>query len=190
MVDRKVRYFDRPGSRNTSETLRIVKEYAAETGVKKVVIAAERGDSALALAKAVEGTDIEVIAVTLQAGRWTKFSPPDWDMMEEIKSLGGKVVTATHVLIGNVESAIRERFGGLAPTEIIGHTLYLLGQGMKVAVEITVMAADAGLVSPDEDVIAVAGTGRGVDTAVLIRPAYSTSFFDLRVREILAMPRH
>jgi len=188
MVDRTVRYFDEPGPQNTADTLRIVQEYAIAMGIKKVVVAAEIGDSALALARALKGTDIQVIAVTLHAGRWAKYSPPDWNKMEEIRSLGGEVVTATHALIGNVESAIRERFGGLAPAEIIGQTLYLLGQGMKVAVEISVMAADAGLVSPSEEIIAVAGTGRGVDTAVLIRPSYSTTFFDLRVREILAMP--
>jgi len=189
MVDRTVRYFDKPGPQNTAETLRIVRECATSMGIRKVVIAAERGDSALALARAMKGTGVQVIAVTLHAGRWAKYSPPDLEKMEEIRSLGGVVVTATHVLIGNVETAVREKFGGLGPSELIGQTLYLLGQGVKVAVEVAVMAADAGHVSPNEDVIAVAGTARGVDTALLITPSYSTKFFDLRVREILAMPR-
>jgi len=36
---------------------------------------------------------------------------------------------------------------------------------------------------------ALAGTNMGADTAVVLSPAYSTNFFDLRIREILAMPR-
>jgi len=60
---------------------------------------------------------------------------------------------------------------------------------MKVAVEVAVMAADAGLLEGEGEVIAVAGTGSGADTAVVLSPAYSTSFFELKVREVIAMPR-
>jgi hypothetical protein len=59
---------------------------------------------------------------------------------------------------------------------------------MKVCVEIAVMAADAGRIPTDCDVICVGGTGRGADTAVVLRPAHSNSFFDLRVGEILCRP--
>jgi hypothetical protein len=36
---------------------------------------------------------------------------------------------------------------------------------------------------------AVAGTGRGADSAIVVRPANQNRFFDLKVREIIAMPR-
>ena len=72
---------------------------------------------------------------------------------------------------------------------IIADTLRLLGQGMKVVVEISVMAADAGLVRTDEDVIVIAGSGRGADYAVVLKPVYSNDFFDLKVKEILCKPR-
>ena len=101
------------------------------------------------------------------------------------EGMGAKFLTATHTLMGNVEAAIKERFGGLPPVELIAYTLYLFSQGTKVAVEVAVMAADAGLIPVDEDVISVAGT----DTALVLRPAYSTDFFTLKVREVLAMPR-
>ena len=52
-----------------------------------------------------------------------------------------------------------------------------------------IMAADAGLVRTDEDIIAIAGSGRGADTAVVMRPANAHDFFDLKVREILCKPR-
>jgi len=60
---------------------------------------------------------------------------------------------------------------------------------MKVCVEIVLMATDAGLTSIDKDVIAIAGTGRGADTAVLVRPASTSDFFNLKIKEIIAKPR-
>jgi hypothetical protein len=60
---------------------------------------------------------------------------------------------------------------------------------MKVVCEVSTMAADAGLVRTDEDVIVIAGTGRGADTAVVIRPVNSQDFFDMKVKEILCKPR-
>lgn len=51
------------------------------------------------------------------------------------------------------------------------------------------MAADAGLIPGDRDVIAIAGTSIGADTALVIRPANASRFFDLKVKEIIAKPR-
>jgi hypothetical protein len=64
-----------------------------------------------------------------------------------------------------------------------------MGQGMKVVIEISVMAADAGLVRTDEDIIAIGGSGRGADTAAVLKPVNSNDFFDLKVKEILCKPR-
>jgi hypothetical protein len=38
-------------------------------------------------------------------------------------------------------------------------------------------------------VIAIAGTGRGADTAVVLRPTNAQTFFDMRIMEILCKPR-
>jgi hypothetical protein len=73
--------------------------------------------------------------------------------------------------------------------ELIAHALRRLGEGTKVCVEITMMAADAGLIPVDKDIIAIAGSGRGADTALLIKPANASRFFDLKIREIIAKPR-
>ena len=73
--------------------------------------------------------------------------------------------------------------------EIIAYTLRLFGEGTKVAVEIALMASDAGLIPAGEDCISVGGTGRGADTAVLLRADNAQSFFDLKIMEILAKPR-
>jgi len=51
------------------------------------------------------------------------------------------------------------------------------------------MAADAGLLPVGERAIAIAGTHRGADTAVVLQPANAKHFFDLRICEVLCKPR-
>ncbi len=72
--------------------------------------------------------------------------------------------------------------------ETIAETLRRFSQGIKAGIEISIMAADAGLIPVDRDVIAIAGTGSGADSSVVIKSASMNSFFDLKVREIIAMP--
>jgi hypothetical protein len=84
---------------------------------------------------------------------------------------------------------VRKKLGTYELEEIIAYTLRIFGQGMKVACEIALMAADAGLVRTDEPAIAIAGTGQGADTAVVLRPANAQTFFDMRIMEILCKPR-
>lgn len=60
---------------------------------------------------------------------------------------------------------------------------------MKVAVEIAIMATDAGLLSSLTEVISIAGTGSGADTAIVLKPAFARKFTDLEIRVILAKPR-
>jgi hypothetical protein len=109
------------------------------------------------------------------------------ELRQQILKHVAKILTSTHALSG-VERAIRKKFGTLQPLELIANTLRLLGEGPKVCVEIVVMTADAGLIPVDKDVIAIAGTGRGADTALLIKPANASKFFDLKIRETIAKP--
>ena len=82
-----------------------------------------------------------------------------------------------------------EKYGGKSIEEIVRETLYRFCQGMKVCVEIVLMAADAGLIPLEGDIISVAGTGEGADTAIVVKPSYSRKFCDLIIREIIAKPR-
>jgi hypothetical protein len=96
-----------------------------------------------------------------------------------------KVLTSVHTLGDDVNTA----FDVKTPNVIVRETLYTFSQGMKVAVEIVLMAADAGLLDMSREIIAIAGTDNGADTAIVIKPAYSRKFTDLRIREILTKPR-
>jgi hypothetical protein len=181
--------FDEPGPQNTEALLEAVARRAKELDVRTVVLATSTGSTALEAADALSGLPVQIVAVTLHAGYWDLYAAPDEQKVAAAEAKGVRFLTCTHSLMGNVEGAVREKFGGIPPVELIAHTYYTFSQGMKVAVEVTVSAADAGLVQNGEEVIAVGGTSTGADTAAVVRAAYSTNFFDLRVREVIAMPR-
>ena len=75
------------------------------------------------------------------------------------------------------------------PFDVMADTFRMFCQGMKVCVEIVAMAADVGAIPIEQDVISIAGTGRGADTAIVIKPAHTLNIFDIRIREIIAKPR-
>jgi hypothetical protein len=85
---------------------------------------------------------------------------------------------------------VRNKVGAYQVDEVMAYTLRIFGQGTKVAVEIALMAADAGLVRTGEDVISIGGSGKGADTALVLRPATSSHLFDLRVREVICKPEN
>ncbi len=185
-MELKTVYFAKPGRENTDEVLRITKRRAAELGIKTVLVASTRGDTAVKAIDALKG--LRVIAVTHLTG----FREPNiQELTEENKKIfeskGGTVLTTTHTFSG-ISRAVREKFNTYVIGDIVANTLRIFGEGMKVVVEIAMMAADGGLVRTDEDVISVGGTGRGADTAVVLTPVISHHFFDLKVKEILCKP--
>jgi len=185
-VRRDTVYFTTPGPNNTPRTLKLAKERADVLGLRSIVVASTTGDTGLAAARLFEG--YKVVVVTHSTG----FQQPNQqellpDSLEELRRLGAEVLTCQHAF-GGVGRAVRMKLGTYELEEIVAYTLRLFGQGMKVAVEITLMAADAGLIHAGEDVMAVSGTGRGADTAVVLRAANAMRFFDLAVQEIVCMP--
>lgn len=89
-----------------------------------------------------------------------------------LREKGFQVYASSHALSG-AERGITGKFGGVAPVEIIAHTLRFFGQGMKVCVEIAAMAADGGFIPPNVPILSIGGTGRGADTAVIMRAAHA-----------------
>jgi hypothetical protein len=181
-------YFEHPGEKNTEIVLQIAKDAALAREIKHIVVASTTGKTGLAAAELLEDTDISLIVVTHNTGFKHEASQElDEERRLKIEELGGKVLTCPMVLRG-LGAAIRERTG-YSEEQIVADTLRIFGQGMKVCCEITAMAADAGLI-PFAEIIAVAGTGHGADTAVVIKANSSNNFFKMRVMEILAKPRN
>jgi len=187
MIEIQTVYFFEPGSLNTDKTLEIAKKRAEQLGTKTIVIASTSGETGVKAAKAF--SKCRVVVVTHATG----FPTPDVQELTqqnraEILEKGGMILTATHAF-GGVGRAVRRRFNTYQVDEIIAHTLKVFGQGAKVACEIVLMAADAGLIRTDEEVISIGGTGSGADTALIIKPAHAHGFFELKVREVLCKPR-
>lgn len=178
--------FEKAGYKNTEQALEVMLDSCRKYGVKQVVVASTRGGTGIAAAELLQNTGIRLVVVTHNYG----FKDPGTHEMTQetrhkIESLGGIVFTGTMAL-RNIGTAIRSK-QEYSQQDLIANTLRIFCQGMKVCVEIVIMAADAGLITPD-DVIAVAGTARGADTVSLIAPQSSNNLFDLKVREILVKP--
>lgn len=179
-------HFTKAGPENTEATLKLVKEEIEEKGIEYVVVASTSGTTGVEAARAFQGLKVKLVVVTHNSG----FQEPgvqefDPKLRAEIEKLGGTVYTGTLVL-RSLGRAIKNSVG-YSDNEIVAQVLRMFGQGIKVCVEIVAMAADAGVITPTE-VIAVAGTGRGADTACLISADSSNRFFGIKVREILAKP--
>jgi hypothetical protein len=181
------RYFSNPGEGNTQAVIEAAAARAKERGIGKVLVASCSGKTALTAVK-VFSPDIRIIAVTHVTG----FLRPNFQELSEenrqaLIEKGVAVLTCQHAF-GGVGRGIRKKLATYQVDEIMAYTLRTFGQGTKVAVEIAVMAADAGLVRTDEDVISMGGTASGADTALVIQPACSADFFDLKVKEIICKP--
>jgi hypothetical protein len=179
-------YFEEPGPKNTARTLEIAKRRADELDIGTVLVASTRGRTGVQAAQLLE--DRDVVVVTHSTG----FPGPNVQELAEenrltIEEAGAKILTCQHAF-GGVNRAVRRQLGTYQTDEIIAYTLRTFGEGMKVCFEIAVMAADAGLVKVGEPCIAIAGSGRGADTAVVLVPAHAQQFFDLHLMEVLAKP--
>jgi hypothetical protein len=178
--------FARAGAQNTARTLELARARVEALGIGKVLVATTTGATGVQAAQMLQG--LEVIVVTHSTG----FREPDRQELSAehraaIEAAGATILTCQHAF-GGVGRAVRKRLGTYELEEIIAFTLRTFCEGIKVVAEMALMATDAGLVRTDEAVVAVAGTGRGADTAVILKPANAQAFFDLRFLEIICMP--
>lgn len=189
-MEKTITYFKKGGPENTAQTLDAAKRRAKELGIKDVVVASTHGGTALKAAEVFKDMKVNLVAVSICESFWKE----GWAMTKaekkKLSESGVKVLTSIHALGDGVANAFTEKFGGRSIDEVARETLYRFCQGMKVCVEIVLMAADAGLIAMDKEVMAIAGTGEGADTCIIVKPAYPRKFLDLEIREIVAKPRN
>jgi hypothetical protein len=179
-------YFARGGPQNTERTLELVRQRAETLGIRNVLVATTSGETGVRAVRTLQG--LNVMVVTHSTGfREPNLQELSAESRSAIEAGGGTILTAQHAF-GGVGRAVRKKLGTYQVEEIMAYTLRTFCQGIKVVAELALMAADAGLIRTDEPVISVAGSGRGADTAAVIRPANAQTFFDLRFLEIMCMP--
>jgi hypothetical protein len=180
-------YFSKPGRENTQRTLEIAARRADELNVRHVVVATTSGETGLMATRLFQSKNLVIVTHS------TGFLKPGLqelipELRKKIEETGAKVLTCQHAF-GGVGRAVRKKLGTYELEEIVAYTLRIFGEGTKVAVELALMAADAGLIPTSEPCIAVGGTAQGADTAILLKPANAQTFFDAKIMEILAKPR-
>lgn len=188
-MEKMITYFEKPGPHNSQICLDKVLNEVKNRLFKHIVVASTTGETGHLFAHALKDKGVNLVIVTHSYG----FREPNniemsREKAELIKSEGGKIYTGTMVT-HSLETALAKKFSGVYPTSLIALTLRRFGEGTKVCCEIVMMAVDGGLIPEQEEVIAVAGTGRGADTVVIVQSAASKRFLDLKVLEIIAKPR-
>jgi hypothetical protein len=180
--------------------------------LEDVVVASTRGGTGLAASRLFKGLNANLVVVGHSVGsREANENRFSIDAKREIEESGGLVLCST-MLFHNINDAIQSKVGsaverlianalnvtgmesgrrisGFTTETVIADTLRMMGQGTKVCVEIVAMACDNGLIESGKNVLAVAGTGRGADTVLVIRSANSRRFFDMKIVEVIAKPQ-
>lgn len=186
-IERKTVYFEKRGPTNTDETLQLAKERADVLGIRDIIVASSTGATGANASKIFRGHNLIVVASVVGFREPNKTS-----MLEEnreiIESNGGRILFAGHAF-GMLGRAVNRKFDAIQVDELIAHVLRLISIGVKVACEISCMATDAGLIRSGEEVIAIGGSGGGADTAIVLKPSNTHTFFDTKFLEIICKPR-
>jgi hypothetical protein len=181
-------YFQNKGPENTDHAIECAVTYCESQSINKIVVASSTGETALKVREAAN-PDCEVIAVTYCAGsRFADKVKAFSANRKKVEEAGIKIVQGIHALSATERTFENKYDTKLIPLNLVSDSLRMFGQGMKVCVEIAIMAAEHGFVCPTEEVVALGGSGKGADTAVVLRPAYAAEMFDLRIRQILCKP--
>ena len=185
-VTSSIVYFSKTGAHNTEETLRLAKERAVSLSIRNIVVASSTGRTGVQASEIFRGYNL--IVVTHVAG----FSEPNVQRLTPenrhlIEDNGGRIIMAAHAF-GGLGRAINRKFSAIQVDEIIANVLRLFGQGTKVSCEVCCMAVDAGLIRTDELTIGIGGSGGGADTALVLSPSNTHTFFNMRINEIICKP--
>ena len=180
-MEEKIVYFEKAGLENTEATLNLALERAKARGIKKIILASTRGETARQAAELLKGSGIKMVVVPHQYGFMSPTQRFPRELIEELDKQGHAVHFGTMLFH-------TERLYGMDTPTIMANLLRTFCQGIKVCVELIFMTVDGGHVAPEEEVVVVTGTGRGADTAIVAIAAPSTRLPDLHITEIICKP--
>lgn len=180
-MEEKIVYFEKPGKENTTEVIKLVLERAKLRNINRIVVASTKGYTAKLILDAVEGKDINLVIVPWQFGFMGEENQFPQELVNELREKKHLVHFGT-MLFHTVD------LYGMDTPQAMANMLRVFGQGMKVCIEIIMMACDGGCIKMGEKVIVVTGTHSGADTAVVATAAPSTKVTSLRINEIICKP--
>lgn len=192
-------YFNVCGQINTEETLKLAIQRAHELNIKKLVVASETGLSALKAADMLQNSGINLIVITSAASTKIentiigdlRIGIPDKKIWDQLEKNRARIIRATDPLY-NIGAAWEHK-GVPTLATIIRLCLKMISSGTAVCVTATLMATDNGILSEGEEVVAVAGSWIGLDTALVVRATNSVNMLKtgaMQIREIICKPRN
>ena len=179
-MEEKITYFETFGAENTETTLRLALERAKARGINTILLASTRGDTARRAAELYAGKGIKLVVVPHQYGFDASQHFPK-ELITELEKKGHQVYFGTMLFH-------QDNFYGEKAPSVIAQVLRIFCQGMKVAVELVLMATNGGCIASGEKVVVVTGTGRGADTAIVVIAAPSNKFHEFHITEIICKP--
>jgi hypothetical protein len=181
IMERKIIYFENITPENTEATFKLIQERLFGLTVKKLVIASTTGATAKKALDFFKDKGVKLIIVPHQFDFYRREHLFPQELVKALRDSGHEV----H--IGTMLFHTDHLYGTTTPT-VMANLLRCFCQGVKVCFEIVLMATDAGLLTSGETVIAVAGTVRGADTALVMQAGSSQHLKNLRVNEIICKP--
>ena len=181
VMESSITYFESFSPENTAKTFELARARAAELGISKLIIASTTGATARKAMEFFKEDDVTLVVIPHQFGFIRKVNAFPPKLVKELSDAGHHVHFATMLFHTD------DLYGTTSAT-LMANLLRCFSQGVKVCFEIVMMATDGGLASAGERVIAIAGTGRGSDTALVMQASSSQALTNLRVNEILCKP--
>ena len=202
---RRTVYFEKAGPSNTQAVLEAVKERVQHGDIKAVVVPVTTGKTATLFSRGLREL-IQVVAISEDdassvAGRIAD-RMADAGVFDKLVERQLRSVLFRSYREKALDASITRRDAfdiTLLPLSgknwnVVRDILYAFGHGMKVAIEVSIVAVELSKVSPYTRIVAVGGRHQGADTAIVVRASPQKEAFGkdpekrLSVDEILAMP--
>ncbi len=206
MAKRIVHFFENPGKENTNKVIKAVVKRVEEGDIEATIIASISGRTAIKVAEHLEKSGLKTKLVCVSGPpSWEKFPEYKFPLIRErerrkLKGFGVQII-----------DQVEEPFKAITfrnwwekktikverpESDLFWMTLICVGgHGFRTAVEVIFMAVEDGVIKVGERVIAIAGTGEGADSAIVMK---ACRFEDavgshppkrMKIEEILAMPK-
>ena len=182
-MEKSIIYFEKPGKVNTVKTLNLALKRAKECGIKTIIVASTYGYTAQKALEILEDTDQKYIIVGTDRNFFNK------ELLQILENKKIPIFFAREVEYPYQES--------------MKNAFRKFSEGVKVCMDISMVASEMGTVSEEKEIITVAGTGAsgfddggGADTALIMIPRKSDQFNILpekskrrEIKEIICKPR-
>jgi len=180
-MEQTTTYFETFGPANTRVTFGLVRERLRARGIRTIVLASTTGATAREAMEFFRDDDVRLVVVPHQYDFHRDGNLFPEGLVRDLVEAGHAVHFST--MLFHTDGL----YASTAPT-LMANLLRCFSQGVKVCFECVLMAADGGRLANGERVIAVAGTGRGSDTALVMQAASSQHLKRLRVNELICKP--